>query len=138
MTALACELSRRGRACNGNDGRLERCDQCSFDLREAVLKGHPTNSRKLQEILDIQLRCLNRIAGKPKGEYFAVLRHLIDGAGLKDLRSVACDSRSMALQFSGQLRHRPVDLGRRRLCDALEKAMSFQPGSVHFEERQKQ
>lgn len=41
------------RACTGNDGRLESCDQCSFDLREAVPKGHPTDSRKLQEILDI-------------------------------------------------------------------------------------
>jgi hypothetical protein len=39
-----------------------------FDLREAVPKGHPTNSRKLQEILD--------------------------GSGLKDLRSeVASRSR---------------------------------------------
>jgi hypothetical protein len=36
----------------------------------------------------------------------------------------------MALQFSGQLRHRPVDLDQRRLCDALEKVMSIQPGNV--------
>ena len=36
----------------------------------------------------------------------------------------------MAMQFSGPLRHRPVDLGRRRLCDALEEVMGIQPGSV--------
>jgi hypothetical protein len=99
------------RACTGNDGRLERCDQCSFDLRDAVPKGHPIDSRKLQEILDIQLRSPKSIAERPKGEYFAVLRHLIDlligdGTGLKDLRSVVA-SRSRIPRVDAERHYEP-------------------------------
>jgi TniQ len=80
-------------ACAGIDGKLDRCDQCSFDLRGASPSSGRASGRKTQAVLGLRLASTHSVMGKPKGEYFVVLRHLVDllageSAGLEDLRAV--------------------------------------------------
>jgi hypothetical protein len=89
------------RACGDVDGKLERCDRCSFDLRNASTNSSRASSTHTQKALQLRLALSNGTSSEPTEEYFAVLRHIIDllageNTGLEDLRVVIARHSGMA------------------------------------------
>jgi hypothetical protein len=83
------------------DGKLERCDRCSFDLRNASTNSSRASSTHTQKALQLRLALSNGTSSEPTEEYFAVLRHIIDllageNTGLEDLRVVIARHSGMA------------------------------------------